>query len=178
MLNLRSPLIDQSSGYMFNCRNMFRFALTLTSSAVVMAVALPAAATGEQRVAMASVVVQRAGQGLLAVRDAGLVSDVVTQQLVTAPGLTATPRVATTPAPAASDDMGPRPGKAKPLLDYKAILGGLVITRDLHIPGAPTMAVRLIPSSTSITGEDSSPIVFTPRVVGSSWYGLDVAARF
>jgi hypothetical protein len=39
------------------------------------------------------------------------------------------------------------------------------------------MAVRLIPARQALAGE-TSPIVFTPRVVGSSWYGLDVAARF
>jgi hypothetical protein len=40
------------------------------------------------------------------------------------------------------------------------------------------MALRLIPTSTALVGGEVSPIVLTPRVVGSSWYGLDVAARF
>ena len=61
---------------------------------------------------------------------------------------------------------------------YRALLGELVITRDLVIPGAPSMAVRLIPTRSAIAGETASPVVFKPRVVGSDWYGLDVAARF
>ena len=61
---------------------------------------------------------------------------------------------------------------------YRALLGELVITRDLEIPGAPGMAVRLIPTRSAIAGETASPVVFKPRVVGSDWYGLDVAARF
>ena len=61
---------------------------------------------------------------------------------------------------------------------YKALLGYLVITNDLEIPGAPGMALRLIPTKSALAGETSSPIVLKPRVVGTSWYGLDVAARF
>jgi hypothetical protein len=61
---------------------------------------------------------------------------------------------------------------------YRALLAELVITRDLEIPGAPGMAVRLIPTRSAIAGETASPVVFKPRVVGSDWYGLDVAARF
>ena len=61
---------------------------------------------------------------------------------------------------------------------YNALLSSLVITKDLEIPGAPGMALRLIPTKSALAGEASSPIVLKPRVVGTSWYGLDVAARF
>lgn len=62
------------------------------------------------------------------------------------------------------------------------LLADLVITRDLAIPGAPGMAVRLIPTRSALAGGETSVVVFKPRVigtiVGTSWYGLDVAARF
>lgn len=61
---------------------------------------------------------------------------------------------------------------------YKALLGSLVITRDLEIPSAPDMSVRLLPTSHAIGGK-SSPIVLRPRVPGGGgWYGVDIAARF
>ena len=62
------------------------------------------------------------------------------------------------------------------------LLADLVITRDLAIPGAPGMVVRLIPTRSALAGGETSVVVFKPRVigtiVGTSWYGLDVAARF
>ena len=62
---------------------------------------------------------------------------------------------------------------------YRAILGSLAIARDLQIPGAPAMAVRLLPTSSALSGESSSPIVLRPRVPGGGgWYGVDIAARF
>jgi hypothetical protein len=73
--------------------------------------------------------------------------------------------------------MGSKSEKAKSGIDYKGLLSKFVVTRDLQIPGAPVMALRLIPLRNS-AAPGSSPIVLTPRVVGSSWYGLDVAARF
>jgi len=60
---------------------------------------------------------------------------------------------------------------------YKTLLGYLVITKDLEIPGAPGMALRLIPTRSALGGS-SSPIVFKPRVVGTSWSGLEIAAQF
>jgi hypothetical protein len=62
---------------------------------------------------------------------------------------------------------------------YRTLLGYLVVTRDLQIPGAPSMAVRLIPTARALSG-DTSPIVLRPRVdgAGSSWTGLDIAANF
>jgi hypothetical protein len=61
---------------------------------------------------------------------------------------------------------------------YKTLLGYLVITRDLEIPGAPVMALRLIPTRSALAGGASSPIVLKPRVVGTSWSGLEIAAQF
>jgi hypothetical protein len=60
---------------------------------------------------------------------------------------------------------------------YKSLLGSLVIARDLSIPGAESMGLRLIPTTDPLAG-DSATIVFRPRLIGSSWVGVDVAARF
>jgi hypothetical protein len=74
------------------------------------------------------------------------------------------------PPPASSSTSGTSSG-------YKNLLGSLVIARDLSIPGAESMGLRLIPTSDPLAGE-SATIVFRPRLIGSSWVGVDVAARF
>jgi hypothetical protein len=164
---------------MLKYKQMWRFALAL----VLATTAVPAfgkdAPASRSRVALASLVVQRSGTGLPVAReeatqslkDPGLVSS-------GSLGLAAEAVVSDTMPMAVTARMAPKAAKAKSPLDYKAVLDDLVITRDLQIPGAPTMALRLIPTSTALVGGQVSPIVLTPRVVGSSWYGLDVAARF
>lgn len=59
---------------------------------------------------------------------------------------------------------------------YKALLGHIAICRDLEIPGAPAMAVRLLPTSRALAGPTKTPIVLRPRVDGG--YGVHVAASF
>ena len=82
---------------------------------------------------------------------------------------------AAAPAPAADAPAKKSAGTRS----YRAILGSLAIARDLQIPGAPAMAVRLLPTSHALAGESSSPIVLRPRVPGGGgWYGVDIAARF
>lgn len=60
---------------------------------------------------------------------------------------------------------------------YHKMLAYLVITRDIQVPGAPDMAVRLLPTSSALGGGSHSRIVVRPRVKGGH-YGVDVAARF
>ncbi len=60
---------------------------------------------------------------------------------------------------------------------YHKALAYLVITRDFQVPGAPSMAVRLLPTSSALAGDSHSSIVVRPRVKNSS-YGLNIAARF
>jgi hypothetical protein len=130
------------------------------------------------RVAVASLVVQQSGTGFPMAREEAARS-LTDPRLVSAGSLDlAAETVASAAVPIVTARMAPKAAKAKSPLDYKAVLDDLVITRDLQIPGAPTMALRLIPTSTALVGGEVSPIVLTPRVVGSSWYGLDVAARF
>ncbi|HMJ14282.1 MAG TPA: hypothetical protein VK524_22860 [Polyangiaceae bacterium] len=156
---------------------MRRLALVL----LVSTLAVPAFGKGgpavKSRVAVASVVVQRSGPGFPVGREEA--DSLTDQRLISSVdlGLAAEAAVSAA-APIVVSGIAPKAAKAKPPIDYKAVLDDLIITRDLQIPGAPTMAVRLIPTSTALAGGEISPIVLTPRVVGSSWYGLDVAARF
>ncbi len=60
---------------------------------------------------------------------------------------------------------------------YRSVLGKLVITRDLELPGSGTVAVRLLPTSSALAGQSRSAIVLRPRVDGSK-YGFHLAARF
>ena len=60
---------------------------------------------------------------------------------------------------------------------YHKMLSYLVITRDIQVPGAPEMALRLLPTSSALAGDSHSRIVVRPRVKGGG-YGVDVAARF
>jgi hypothetical protein len=62
---------------------------------------------------------------------------------------------------------------------YGDVLSTLAFARDFQIPGAPLMAVRLLPTSRALSGESSTPIVLRPRVSGGGGgYGVDIAARF
>ena len=163
---------------MLKYKQMLRFALAL----VLVTTAVPAFGKGQPvtktRVAVASLVVQRSGTGFPVAREEAP-RTLTDPRLVSAHSLDlAAEAVVSATVPAVTARMAPKAAKAKSPLDYKAVLDDLVITRDLQIPGAPTMALRLIPTSTALVGGEVSPIVLTPRVVGSSWYGLDVAARF
>lgn len=61
---------------------------------------------------------------------------------------------------------------------YHKVLSYLIITRDIEVPGTELLALRLIPTSRALAGNSKTPIVVKPRVLGTSWYGVDVAARF
>ncbi len=87
------------------------------------------------------------------------------------------PTDAVTPAPAAD---APRANVKKSKgssLSYKALLGGLVITRDLVVPGS-AVSVRVLPTSSAIGGGSSAPILLRPRVDGSGRYGFHMVAKF
>jgi hypothetical protein len=62
-------------------------------------------------------------------------------------------------------------------VDYRALMGELVITRDLEIPGLTGVGVRMIPSRSAVVGSPV-PLVLIPRFVGTSWYGAEVIASF
>lgn len=62
-------------------------------------------------------------------------------------------------------------------INYKQILGGLVITRDLQVPGS-AVAVRVLPTASAIGGGTSAPIMVRPRVDGSGRYGFHMVASF
>ena len=61
--------------------------------------------------------------------------------------------------------------------NYRSILGKLVITRDLELPGTQSVAVRLFPTSSALAGSSRSTIVVRPRLEDST-YGFHLAARF
>jgi hypothetical protein len=74
----------------------------------------------------------------------------------------------------------PRPQTAKKKSskpNYKALLGELVITRDLQLPGS-AVSVRVLPTSSAIGGGTSAPIMVRPRVDGSGRYGFHMVASF
>jgi hypothetical protein len=74
----------------------------------------------------------------------------------------------------------PRPAQQKAKkkgINYKQILGGLVITRDLQVPGS-AVAVRVLPTSSAIGGGSSAPIMVRPRVDGEGRYGFHMVASF
>jgi hypothetical protein len=168
---------------MLNYIDMLRFGLALATFAVT----LPALATGEQRpranrVAVASVVVQRTGQDILGADEPGLSEGSETaDRIVSKPDVARASHAAALALPTRvilhMEPKDPKAKSKKSAIDYKSILSKLVIARDLTIPGAPTLGLRLIPAKNAITGTPA-PLVFTPRVVGSGWYGLDFAARF
>jgi len=74
---------------------------------------------------------------------------------------------------------GGPPGAAKRnALNYRSVLGALLITRDLPLPGASFLALRLIPTRRALGGEFQAPIVLRPRLIATSWYGVDAVVRF
>jgi hypothetical protein len=154
----------------------------LTALVAVSAVAVPAAAAGPapSRVARASRVVQQAAAAALA--------ESAESNRATPPALQVAPegvqKEALSVAQAAAP---PAPGRPQPPAptcklgegcSYKTLLGYLVITKDLEIPGAPGVGLRLIPTRSALAGGPSVPIVLKPRVVGTSWSGLEIAAQF
>lgn len=60
---------------------------------------------------------------------------------------------------------------------YHRVLDYLVITRDVALPGAPSVALRLLPTAHALAGESSTPVVVRPTIT-SAGYGFDIAARF
>jgi hypothetical protein len=160
---------------------------------VILTAASPALAqsgqTSQTRVAVASILIRQAA---LAVSEAS--SQAADELLENAgesvveldpeamgPDASATSFDTTGEADSGEPDEAAPAEASKPAFDkswYKAVLGELVITLDLQIPGVPTaMALRLIPT-TSALGGASAPIVLRPRVVGTDWVGLDIAGRF
>ncbi len=160
---------------------MPRFAaLAVAAAAGTLTAPAMAAGPGQVRVARASAVVQQAGAAALAgktkARAPLAATPVGAAEGVQKPALS----VASEAAPPAPE----RPEPPRPACrlgegcSYKTLLGYLVITKDLDIPGAPGMALRLIPTNSSLGGGSTAPIVLKPRVVGSSWSGLEIAAKF
>jgi hypothetical protein len=72
----------------------------------------------------------------------------------------------------------PRRAASGSAVSYSRLLGALVITRDLRFPGAPFMAFRLIPTRRALGGDLAVPIVLRPRLIATSWYGVDALVRF
>jgi hypothetical protein len=62
-------------------------------------------------------------------------------------------------------------------VDYRSVMGELVITRDIELPGLSGVGVRMIPSRSAIAGSPA-PVVLIPRFVGTGWYGAEVVASF
>jgi hypothetical protein len=62
-------------------------------------------------------------------------------------------------------------------IGYRALIGELVITRDIELPGLTGVGVRMIPSRSAVVGSPV-PVVLIPRFVGTSWYGAEVIASF
>jgi hypothetical protein len=160
----------------------------LLSLISVSAVTLPASAEAPRKIAVASIVVQQAAAALVAERAQPIRSDRTPEQselplTLSAETQAALAELGASPAGAESGQRRSEASRKSCSLgescSYSSLLGSLVITRDLQIPGAPTMAVRLIPTARALSGE-TSPVVLRPRVAGagSSWYGVDVAARF
>jgi hypothetical protein len=60
---------------------------------------------------------------------------------------------------------------------YKAILGNLVITRDIQ--ASTNVSLRVLPTAHALGGRDAAtPFLLRPRVNGSGSYGLDFRAKF
>jgi hypothetical protein len=62
-------------------------------------------------------------------------------------------------------------------VNYRALLGELVVTKDIEIPGLTGVGFRMIPSRSAVAGSPV-PVVLIPRFVGTSWYGAEVVASF
>ena len=163
-------------------RSVTRFAC-LFAALALLAVASPARADGPRRIANASLVVQRVATELTSrVEPVTAAHSESELMLRLPPTLSAETLIAAADATRALDATAPNDAKkksAESTPSYRTLLGYLVITRDLQIPGAPKMAVRLIPTTKALSG-DTSPIVLRPRLdgAGSSWTGVDIAALF
>ena len=72
----------------------------------------------------------------------------------------------------------PNPRSAGTRAAFRNLLGTLVVTRDLKLPGAPFLGLRMIPTRRELGGDSRIPIVFKPRVMAKSGYGVDVTANF
>jgi len=60
---------------------------------------------------------------------------------------------------------------------YKAILGNLVITRDIQ--ASRDVSLRVLPTAHALGGDDAAtPFLLRPRVDGSGRAGLDFRAKF
>lgn len=60
---------------------------------------------------------------------------------------------------------------------YKALLGNLVITKDLVL--SPKLSVRVLPTSHALGGEDAkTPILVRAESKGEDYYGVRVHAQF
>jgi hypothetical protein len=60
---------------------------------------------------------------------------------------------------------------------YKAILGNLVITRDIQ--ASRDVSLRVLPTAHALGGSDAAtPFLLRPRVDGSGRYSLDFRAKF
>jgi hypothetical protein len=155
----------------------------LFGSLALLAVALPARAEVPRRIANASLVVQRVATELTSRAEPVTAAHTETELMLRLPpSLSAETLIAAADSTQAIEAATPKDAKQKSAAStpsYRSLLGYLVITRDLQIPGAPLMAVRLIPTTKALAG-DTSPIVLRPRLdgAGSSWTGLDIAALF
>jgi hypothetical protein len=164
-------------------RTRFR---ALAVAAAVSAIAVPAAAAGPDsvRVARASAVVQQAGADALAGATKAKASPeaspaATAEEAVQKSALSVVTASSQVEAQASERPEPPRPTcRLGEGCSYRTLLGYLVITKDLEIPGAPVMALRLIPTHSSLAGGATAPIVLKPRVVGTSWSGLEIAAKF
>jgi hypothetical protein len=60
---------------------------------------------------------------------------------------------------------------------YKALLGGLFITRDFQV--STKLSLRMLPTSHALGGDDAkTPIVVRPETKGEDYYGVRVHAAF
>lgn len=155
----------------------------LFGALALLAVSSSARAEGPRRIANASLVVQRVAAELTSRAEPVTVAHSESElMLQLPPTLSAETLIAAADATQALEAAAPKDAKKKSAAStpsYRTLLGYLVITRDLQIPGAPKMALRLIPTTKALSG-DTSPIVLRPRLdgAGSSWTGVDIAALF
>ncbi len=161
---------------------MHRSALSL--SAALIACSAGAAAKETQRVepsrvAVASSVIRDYAATQLAVEEAGhrAAADAAEVVLAVAEATPLEGGDETRDALSLPEQSDASEPSAAPGFGYRSLLGALFIARDLQIPGAEGMGLRLIPTRTALSGE-SAPVVLRPRLVGSGWVGMDVAARF
>jgi hypothetical protein len=63
-------------------------------------------------------------------------------------------------------------------MSYSRALSALVVTKDLRVPGASFMALRLIPTRRALGGELQVPVVVRPRLSATGSYGVDALVRF